>query len=139
MNLKIFIWLVILGWIWGPAFLFIKVAVHEIPPLTLMAIRVSVATAILYLFLRFQGRHLPRFGAIWKHFAVVGLVSSALPFALTSWGEQYIDSISIGRRMHSLNFYTVLLADGAGERYQLINDCLPGSPGRGNFGGDDLG
>ncbi len=30
-------------------------------------------------------------------------------------------------------------AKDRGERYQLINDCLPGPPCRGNFGGDDLG
>ncbi len=110
MNLKIFIWLVILAWIWGPAFLFIKVAVHEIPPLTLMATRVSLAAAILYLFLRFQGRHLPRFGAIWKHFAVVGLVSSALPFALTSWGEQYIDSALAAILTGTIPLFTMILA-----------------------------
>src|SRR5262245_31030487 len=110
MKFKTLLWLIILAWIWGPAFLLIKVTVQEIPPLTLMAARVSLAAALLYLFLRLQGRHLPRLGAAWKHFAVVGLVSSALPFALTSWGEQYIDSALAAILTGTTPIFTIILA-----------------------------
>ncbi len=52
MKFKIFMWLFVLAWVWGPAFLFVKVAVEEIPPLTLVAIRVSVAAALLYVIMK---------------------------------------------------------------------------------------
>ena len=92
MGLRNFLWLICLAALWGPSFLFIKVAVGEIPPFTLVAGRVGVAATLLYIILRLQGRNLPRFGRIWGHFVVVGFFSNALPFTLFSWGEIYIDS-----------------------------------------------
>jgi len=92
MKLKTFGWLLVLAWLWGPAFLFVKVAVAEIPPFTLVAVRVSISAAILYIILKAQGHHLPKLGRIWIHFAGVGLLYSALPYVLLGWGQQYIDS-----------------------------------------------
>ncbi len=92
MKLKTFGWLLVLAWLWGPAFLFVKVAVAEIPPFTLMATRVGIAAIILYIILKAQGHGLPKLGRIWIHFAVIGLLYSALPYVLLAWGQQYIDS-----------------------------------------------
>lgn len=92
MKLRNFLWLLFLAALWGPSFLFIKVAVAEIPPLTLMLGRVGIAGVFLYLILRAQGRKLLPFGPIWRHLAVVALVQNAIPFVLFGWGEQYIDS-----------------------------------------------
>ena len=55
MKLKTFLWLLVLASLWGPSFLFVKVAVVEIPPLTLVAIRVTLAAVLLYLLLRYGG------------------------------------------------------------------------------------
>ena len=110
MGLNVFLWLVVLALLWGPSFLFIKVAVHDIPPLTLAAARVSLAAVLLYVVLRFQGRTLPRFGPVWKHFAVMGLVSNALPFTLFSWGEQYIDSALAAILNGTTPIFTIILA-----------------------------
>ncbi|GAB4445370.1 MAG: DMT family transporter [Anaerolineae bacterium] len=92
MKPRNFLWLLFLAALWGPSFLFIKVAVAEIPPLTLMLGRVGIAGVFLYLILRAQGRKLLPFGPIWWHLAVVALVQNAIPFVLFGWGEQYIDS-----------------------------------------------
>lgn len=72
MRLKDFMWLALLSCLWGPSFLFIKMAVVEIPPLTLVTGRVGLAAALLYLILRAQGQRLPRFGRVWGHFAIMG-------------------------------------------------------------------
>lgn len=110
MQLKTLFWLVLMSLLWGPTFLFIKVAGHDIPPLTLAAARVSLAAGLLYLILRLQGRHLPGFGLLWKHFTMAGLLLNAWPYALIFWSEQYIDSglaaVLIG--FHPL--FTMLLA-----------------------------
>jgi drug/metabolite transporter (DMT)-like permease len=90
--------------------MFIKVAVQGIPPLTLVAGRVGLAAILLYLVLRLQGRHLPGFGPIWKHFAVVGLFSNALPFVLFSWGEIYIDSAAAAILNGTTPLFTIVLA-----------------------------
>jgi drug/metabolite transporter (DMT)-like permease len=92
MSLKNFGQLVFLAALWGPSFLFMKVAVEEIPPLTLVLGRVGIAALSLYVIMRWQGNDLPKDRRTWQHFLVVGLFSNALPFVLFSWGEQYIDS-----------------------------------------------
>jgi len=105
-----FLWLVLLASLWGPSFLFIKVAVHDIPPLTLVVGRVGIAALLLYLLLRMQRRHLPKFGPIWKHFAVMALVQNGLPFALFNWGEQHIDSALAAILNGSTPLFTIILA-----------------------------
>ena len=55
MKLKNFLLLVLLAALWGPSFLFIKVAVAEIPPLTLVLGRVGIAAVLLTVFLLVQG------------------------------------------------------------------------------------
>jgi drug/metabolite transporter (DMT)-like permease len=109
-RIKTFIWLLVLAWLWGPAFLFVDVAVKEIPPLTLVAIRLSLATLILYVILKLQGHALPRWGQIWKHFTIVGLLYNALPYVLLSWGQQYIDSALAAILIGTSPFFTMLMA-----------------------------
>jgi drug/metabolite transporter (DMT)-like permease len=91
-KLKTLLWLVSLAFLWGIAFLFVQVAVRDIPPLTLVTARVGLGAAILYIILRAQGRNLPRLGPIWVHFAVMGLLYNAAPYVLLAWGQQHIDS-----------------------------------------------
>jgi len=110
MKIKTTIWLLVLAWLWGPAFLFVDVAVKEIPPLTLVAIRVSLAAVILYGILKVQGHTLPKWGSIWKHFTIVGLLYNALPYVLLSWGQQYIDSALAAILIGTSPFFTMLLA-----------------------------
>lgn len=105
-----FLWLLFLASLWGPSFLFIKVAVEDIPPLTLVVGRVGIAAILLYLILRFQGRNLPKFGPLWRHFAVMALVQNALPFALFNWGEQHIDSALAAILNGTTPLFTILLA-----------------------------
>lgn len=110
MGLRNFGWLLILASLWGPSFLFIKVAVAEIPPISLVAGRVSLAAIVLYLILRLQGGQLPNFGSIWKHFAFMGLVHNALPFVLFSWGEMHIASALAAILNGTTPLFTILLA-----------------------------
>jgi drug/metabolite transporter (DMT)-like permease len=69
------LWLIFLASLWGPSFVFIKIAVQEIPPLTMVVGRVGIAAIILLIVLRFQDRRLPPFGPIWKHIAVVACIA----------------------------------------------------------------
>lgn len=110
MRLKNFMWLLALAALWGPSFLFIKVAVQEIPPLTMVVGRVGIAALLLLVILRMQGRSLPKFGPVWKHFAVMALVQNALPFTLFNWGEQYIDSALAAILNGTTPLFTILLA-----------------------------
>ena len=110
MGLHNFLWLILLAALWGPSFLFIKVAVAEIPPLTLVAGRVGIAALVLLATLWLQGGSLPKSRQLWKHFAVVGFFSNALPFVLFSWGELHIDSALAAILNGTTPLFTMVLA-----------------------------
>ncbi|MCL4302185.1 MAG: DMT family transporter [Anaerolineae bacterium] len=111
LRLPILIWLIILSLLWGPAFLFIKVAVQEVPPLSVAAVRVGLGAVLLYLILRWQGRSLPKPGSVWKHFIVMGITSNAIPFFLLNWSQQYIDSALAAILVGTMPLFTILLAN----------------------------
>ncbi|HUF39841.1 MAG TPA: EamA family transporter [Anaerolineales bacterium] len=100
----------LLALLWGPSFLFIKIAVEQIPPLTLVAIRLGLAAVFLYLVLKISGRSLPRGWSEWKKFVVMGFFANALPFVLFSFGEQFADSGAASILNGTTPIFTVLLA-----------------------------
>src|SRR3954471_2782048 len=87
--------LIALALLWGASFLFIKVAVRELTPATLITGRLGLAAITLALLLPFAvgSRETARqLRANWAWLAVVALVNTAIPFWLLSWGETRIDS-----------------------------------------------
>ena len=84
--------LLLLSLLWGASYALIRVAVETIPPLTLVAVRVTIATLLLQLVLARQGTSLPRAPLLWRRFAIQAAMNGILPFSLIAWGEQRIDS-----------------------------------------------
>lgn len=107
MNLLL---LFILGTIWGTSFLFIKIVVGEVPPMTLVAGRLGLAALTMWGFLRLRGVPFPRDRRLWRLFAVTGLLNGALPFTLISWGEQYISSGLAALLQSTTPIFTIILA-----------------------------
>ena len=107
MNLLL---LFILGAIWGTSFLFIKIVVGEVPPMTLVAGRLGLAAAVMWAFLRLRGVSFPRGRRLWGVYAVTGLLNGALPFSLISWGEQYIPSGLAALLQSTTPIFTIILA-----------------------------
>ena len=81
--------LLLLAGLWGGSFAFIRVAVPELGALWLAFARVALAFAALFI-LALGRRAVPSFLAHWRSYAVIGIVNSALPFALFSFAEEYI-------------------------------------------------
>jgi drug/metabolite transporter (DMT)-like permease len=87
--------LLVLAGVWGASYLFIKVAVDEIDPAPMMAVRTLLAAAVLlaYVFWRVgRSEALRELRAAWRHCLVLGILNAAVPFWLIAWGEQHIDS-----------------------------------------------
>ncbi|MEJ7583369.1 MAG: DMT family transporter [Acidimicrobiales bacterium] len=84
--------LVLLSIIWGWSFLLIKVAVAGMSPVTVAWARVTLGAGFLAVLLRLRGLKLPMDRRLWRHFGLVGLAGSALPFTMLAWGEQRISS-----------------------------------------------
>jgi drug/metabolite transporter (DMT)-like permease len=110
LKIRNFLLLFLLAALWGPSFLFIKVAVEEIPPFTLVLGRVSIGALLLLMVLRWRGGGLPPPGPVWRHLAFLGLMHNALPFVLFSWGEQYVESALASILNGTTPIFTILLA-----------------------------
>lgn len=78
--------LALLALLWGSSYLFIKVAVVEIPPLTLIAARVSIAAVLLGLIVRGRGDRLPRDARTWRQLLVQSFLISIGAWTLLAWG-----------------------------------------------------
>jgi len=102
--------LLFLATLWSTSFVFIKVGVESVGPLTLASARLGIAAVILYTWLRSRGYRLPRDARSWGVVAFVGLVGNALPFTLLSWGEIYIDSGLAAVLMGVMPIATAMLA-----------------------------
>jgi drug/metabolite transporter (DMT)-like permease len=84
-----------LALLWGASFMFIKVAVRELTPATLIMGRLGLAALTLAALAPFvvgtrETLHQLRANAGWL--VVVALINTALAFWLLSWGETRIDS-----------------------------------------------
>jgi drug/metabolite transporter (DMT)-like permease len=81
-----------LGLIWSSSFLWIKIAVQEIPPITLVAYRVLFGLLFGVVMILIQRVSLPRDAKSWTPLLILGISNIAIPFFLISWGEQSINS-----------------------------------------------
>jgi drug/metabolite transporter (DMT)-like permease len=87
---------VALAAIWGASFLFIKVAVEDLPPVAVALGRCVLGAAVLLVVLALRREGLPRDPRVWGHLAVVALLANALPFTLFAAGERHISSVLAG-------------------------------------------
>jgi drug/metabolite transporter (DMT)-like permease len=85
------VWL-ILCCIWGSTWLFIKLGLAALPPLTFAGIRFVIACTILFFWIRLRRVPLPKTRATWVLLAITGILSFGLNYGLIFWGEQYISS-----------------------------------------------
>jgi drug/metabolite transporter (DMT)-like permease len=86
----------ILAFLWGSSYLLTRLAVETSTPLTLVAIRVSVAALFLVLVMRVQGAHLPTDALAWRRLLLQAFFNSIGAWTLAAWGQQYIDSALAG-------------------------------------------
>lgn len=106
----------LLGLIWGASFLFVKIGVSEIPPLTFVTLRVLIGATTLFVVTRLNGTRLPKEKSVWIRFLPVSLLGIAIPFSAISWGSQYIDSGLAAILNATMPLFTFLLVWLMGER-----------------------
>jgi drug/metabolite transporter (DMT)-like permease len=87
-------WLIlgILALIWGGAFFFIGVAVRHVPPLTYVWLRLTIAAAAMWLFLRVRGQSVDLPKQVWGSILLLALLNNAIPFVLFGWSQTHIAS-----------------------------------------------
>ena len=105
--------LILLAAIWGASYLFIKVAVDDVEPAPMMAIRALLAGLLLaaYLAVTLGGRRaVAEVTRNWRPVVVLGICNAAIPFWLVAWGEKYVDSSVAGIAQSTVPIFTFLLA-----------------------------
>ena len=82
----------LLAILWGSSYFLLKVAVSEIPPLTLIAVRAAVAALFLLAILVHRKESLPRDIKTWKQLLVQAFFNAIGAWTILAWGQQYVDS-----------------------------------------------
>jgi drug/metabolite transporter (DMT)-like permease len=84
--------LVVLAAIWGGSFMFIGVAVKELPALLIVLARVAMASAILLPVHFLLIGKLPADSKSWIACAGMSIMNNVIPFTLITWGQHHIAS-----------------------------------------------
>ena len=119
-----------LALLWGASFLFIKVAVRELTPATLITGRLGLAALMLALLVPFVVGNGETLRQLREHawwLVVVALVNTAiLPFWLLSWGETRIDSGLASIIQASVPIFNALIAFVAFREVRVTGTPLLG-------------
>lgn len=107
--------LAVLSVLWGGSFFFNGAALRELPPLTLVLLRVALGAVILLPLLRMQGIGLPKGMTGWKPFVAIGLLNNVIPFSLIVVGQTFIPSGLASILNATTPLFTVIVMAAAGE------------------------
>ena len=118
--------LLTLGVIWGSSFLFIKIAVGELPSFTVVFLRVALGGLLMVGVLRASGYALPRDPRHWRGLIGFGILSNVIPFSLLFWGQQQITAGLASILVAMTPVFTVLLAQGLTTNEKLTPARLAG-------------
>ena len=95
---------------WGSSFLWIKIAVEEIGPFMLVALRLLIGVIAMLGYFAIVRPELPKQASTWRALIVVGMLNTAIPFVLIAWGEIYIDSAVASILNGSVPLFTTVIA-----------------------------
>ena len=109
MTKAILVW-VVLSLIWGSTWIFIKLGLRDIPPITFAGLRFLIASLVLAGVVIGRRARLPRDGRTWRLLAGTGMVSITLNYGLIFWGEMRITSGLAAVLQATIPVFGILLA-----------------------------
>lgn len=89
--MKIFVWL-ILCLIWGTTWIFIKIGLEDLPPITFAVSRFLLSAVILLPVVYFARIAWPQTRREWQLIALTGVLQFTVNYSTVFWAEQYITS-----------------------------------------------
>lgn len=119
----------LLALLWGGSYPLLKIAVAEIPPVTLIAARVSIAAAILLAIAVARRERLPTGRAVWVRLFLQAFLNSYGAWTLLAWGQRQIES-ALGAVLNSTSPLFVFLITALVTRHEattglrLFGACL---------------
>jgi len=116
--------LAILSLIWGGSFLFVAVAVRELPPFTIVLVRVALAAAVLMPMVLAIGHRLPATASTWRSYAVMAIINNVLPFSLIVWSQQHVTTGLASVLNATVPLWSVVLAYTLGAELTSPNRLI---------------
>ena len=132
----------LLSVLWGGSFCFNGVVLKELPPLTVVFVRVVLASVMLLPLLRFYRLSFPSGLWGWTPFAAMALFNNVLPFSLILTAQTHITGGLAAILNATTPLFTVLIMAAAGEEKlhaRRIAGVLIGLMGVVVLRGKDLG
>lgn len=100
-----------LGLVWGGTFLVTELALEVMTPFWIAAARIGFAALVTTLLWRLRGGRLFLSPARdWGNLVVIGFLSTAVPFMLLAWGQQYVTAGFAGVSMAAVALIVLPLA-----------------------------
>ena len=100
-----------LGLIWGGTFMVVAMALEGYGPITVATSRTTLGALTLLLLMRITGRRFPTLNpALGGSIILIGVLSTAIPFMLLSWGQQFVPSAFAGLSMAAIPLMVLPLA-----------------------------
>ena len=96
--------------IFGSSFIFTGLSVRDIPPFTVVTLRLGIALVILFSLMTLSKQQLPAPGRIWIFIISSAIFGNALPFSLISWGQVTVESGLTAIFMAVMPLATIFLA-----------------------------
>ncbi len=84
--------LLLLASMWGLSFLFVEVALTAVPPIWIVATRVTVGATTLLIIVTALRVPLPREARMWRHLALLGVLNNAVPWTAVAFAQQALPS-----------------------------------------------
>jgi drug/metabolite transporter (DMT)-like permease len=105
---------VLLGFLWGSSYLFIKIGVEAgLHPFTLVSLRLLIGFTLLAIVVAVARERLPRSARTYGHLFVMAVFNVALPFSLITWAEQSTDSTLAAILNATVPLFVIVIAAAA--------------------------
>jgi drug/metabolite transporter (DMT)-like permease len=118
--------LVLLSGLWGCTFLFVGLALQELPPFTLVLTRVAIAAALLIPVVHLMGHRLPSTWRGWQPFVVMSVLNNVIPFSLMVTGQQTVASGLVSVLNATTPMFSLLVAHALTTDEKLRTNKLVG-------------
>jgi drug/metabolite transporter (DMT)-like permease len=109
MATPLIVWLILCG-IWGSTWLFIKLGLEDLPPISFAGIRFVIASLILVVIVAARRAPLPRKASDWLTIALTGFLCFTINYGLLFWGEVNVSSGLAAVLQASVPLFGLLIA-----------------------------
>jgi len=92
MSLRDWLWIILLGAIWGCSFIFNAILIRELGPVWVTSLRVAIGALGCWVALFALRKAVPRDPVLWVQLGGLGIIAYAIPFALFPLAQAHLAS-----------------------------------------------